>query len=566
MEKILETEIWQKSTYQTFWDKKEKIGLNLNTCLSELIDNSISSFIQNRSCDDNVLNINIKSIYNYDGKRQIIVIDNAFGMNKEELKNAMVVSKDVEIKENSSFNQYGIGLKDSIFWIGDDAKIITKKHNHTYKLTFNPIDKNLRKGSDYFLYDINEIDNDPDIELHGTKIIIDCWKGKNTRYFSKKELNIFKEVDEFLGKKYKNYINGIDGWKLSLRLNYIDRQNNKNGYTHHEITAKNFNSSPLTINTYCPKNKNLDDYINDIKNKIDINNDNPIFNTLLNKFLNKEEIKWTDTILLKKNYDDNSTVGKKMKIYFSLLDSASKEKSGLIISHRKRYIHFPSKEEDKVHGTFSYLKNPRQFQSHDSWLVMELAIEDIEGNENCEYIRPDHNKVKLIFEYDDNEYSERNFKNSISEYFEKNIDEFIKFIITLKNDYWKSQSTEENAKKYYKNGNPESVANTTTTFDQKKGSINFDGENGYKFEVKIIEDETNEQIFICDNLDNEEEKTKYIQINKGSKYIKKDDILSIELLLLYSFLKIKKDDLNQNWIGNENNINNLILKIEKWKK
>lgn len=572
MDKILESGISQQSTFQTFWDKKDKLGLNLNTCLAELIDNSISSFIQNRSKNDNLLEINIKSICHIDGLHQMIIIDNAFGMDQEEIKNAMIISKNIENKKNSSFNQYGIGLKDSIFWIGNDAQIITKKDNKTYKLTFNPLDKYSRKPSDIFRYDIKELIEDFDVYHRGTKILIDCWEKKSSRYFTKQDSKKFIEVCDFLGKKYKNYINGVDGWKLNIKLSYIDKNNQSSSSTFHNhlVEARDFNSSPLTIEKYQPNNKTIEEFIEDLKNKANqkINElgSNSLFSKLFSKFINGEEIRWTDYILLKENFDNPNEIGKKMKVNFSLLDDSCKEKSGLIISHEKRYIHFPTKEEEGIHTAYDYLENNRSFKSHDGWLIMELAIEDIEGNEQCKYIYPDHNKVRLIFSEENEQYSEKVFKKSIQKYFVRNIDNFIEFMISLKNEFKTYQSTKENAKKYYENGNPESIANRTSKYNNENGSINFDGENGYKFEVSIIEDETNDLIFIPENLDKKEEKIKYIQINKGSKYIKKDDILSIELLLLYLFLKIKQDEIGENWIGNESNINNLILEIQKWKK
>ncbi len=90
--------------------------------IAELIDNSISSWEErdiSKKDDELSIIINIDNV-----KREIKTVDNAEGMNKQKLENAIRLHEISEKK--NGLNMFGVGLKNSAFWFAEDL-IITSK-------------------------------------------------------------------------------------------------------------------------------------------------------------------------------------------------------------------------------------------------------------------------------------------------------------------------------------------------------------------------------------------------------------------------------------------------------
>lgn len=540
--------------YSNLWQYKNDQSLNLEICLSELIDNSISSFQKNLDKLENnkILEISLKSISKINGDKQLEIIDNAYGMNKTELEEAIVLYKDTTNKDATSMNQFGIGLKHSIFWIGDNATIYTNNCGKIHKLIFYPIDKYKRSNSTNFETNVIQIDNCPDICNTGTKIIIECHKKSRSWSQSSKDRN--ERICDFLGKKYKNYLLGNCNFKLKINFIFIDEENSTNNFNN-EIKPKEFNDNPLKLSNFIKNETNkkeiycsLDSIFNECKNNENKNYE--IIDYLYKKFINDEEIVWKDKIVIKNNKNERINVEAK----FSLLSDADKYKSGLIIGHNKRYIYFPPSQSKCEYTTYQYCDD-KFIEHRHKWVSFEINLEDISGNEKCEYIKPDQNKTRLIFDdNDDSVYNKNWFDQSIKTYI-KSLLPFIEFVKKVKDKYSSTSNITDIVGKNIKNN--DSVTSQTAKINKEKNELII--EDNYTIIVKFHESEEEDEIVIINDVDDNNKKIR-ATLNLKSKYIKDDLKSSLPLLLLYIFLKEK----NKNYISIENNINNILEKIKKW--
>lgn len=551
----------QELKYSNLWAHRLEPSLNLEVCLSEFIDNSISSFQKNLDKLENnkVLEVTIKSLYKKDGSRQIIVIDNAFGMDQKELEESIVLFKDATNKDPSSMNQFGIGLKSSIFWIGDNAEITSCSLGKTHKLTFYPLNKIERTSSTIFQTRVEECWSDNDIPNNGTKIVIDCIHKKETSYWTSTSFKKNETIKDFLGKKYRNYLKDNNPFKLVIKFLFVNELNSSNN-TIEEIQYKDFNDNPLCLSNFMKnefdRQKALADMDkvyskikNDYKNKKYINN-TEVSDYLYSKFKNDKKLVWEDNIII--NNENNEVI--KIKTKFSLLSEPKLTKSGLIICHNKRYIYFPGKNKDDHYKTYNYYSDEKFIEGHHRWLSFEINLEDIEGNEKCEFIKPDKNKTLLVF--DDREgsvYKKELFESGIVNYI-KQIDLFIKLLLKLNEDLNYTKDANNVTKKSLKN--KDSI--TSKTVD-KIDKSNVKIEDNYIINVKFVEKINDEHII--DVKCSDENKTIDAELNLESKYIKNQDSISLALLLLYTDL----NNRNKNYITKENNILNILEKISKWK-
>lgn len=96
--------------------------------LAELIDNSISSW--EKRGDRGVSEIYKLKIDLYIDKIEgkIVTIDNAEGMEKDELESAIKLHEISD--EKNGLNMFSVGLKNSAFWFSPDLKIQTKTRKH----------------------------------------------------------------------------------------------------------------------------------------------------------------------------------------------------------------------------------------------------------------------------------------------------------------------------------------------------------------------------------------------------------------------------------------------------
>src|SRR5688500_15235009 len=108
---------------------------------AEFIDNSTQSYRNNHSelnnwyeQDGGMLTVQIAYLNSNRKQKGLIEIkDNAFGMNREDLQNAMTLGKKPLIANERS--KYGLGLKTAAFWFGNRWSVATTQKGSTEMLT-----------------------------------------------------------------------------------------------------------------------------------------------------------------------------------------------------------------------------------------------------------------------------------------------------------------------------------------------------------------------------------------------------------------------------------------------
>jgi hypothetical protein len=165
--------------------------------LCELIDNSISSYISNRTKLD-VRGLNIEILIDSRNKenRSLTVTDNANGMDAEVLENAIYFGNPKNLKKSSGLNIYGVGLKQAAFFSGKRLEINSKikeleKPLMTY-IDLNELEKREDKKVIFSITQANDdfIFNDEKIKS-GTKIIISKLRTGRFSFNSKSKKDTF---------------------------------------------------------------------------------------------------------------------------------------------------------------------------------------------------------------------------------------------------------------------------------------------------------------------------------------------------------------------------------------
>lgn len=184
-----------------------KIYENFNNnwwfALAELVDNSIASYERlileypDASIPQLVVDITLS-------QTEVIVRDNAGGIDAKNLRRALQVGTTPE--DLSKLNQYGIGMKTSVFWIGKCVAISTTERNSS-------IERSLR-------LDLTKIQNDHDTvpikkgmalyESHGTTITV----SQLSR--GKPQTSTLTKTQRHLASIYRKY---LETGLLVLRIN-----------------------------------------------------------------------------------------------------------------------------------------------------------------------------------------------------------------------------------------------------------------------------------------------------------------------------------------------------------
>lgn len=108
------------------YNNYEGLSYQLHDALAEFVDNSVDSFTKNKKAlrDAGKDKFEIEIILN-NAKRTVKIQDNAFGMNKDELKLALI--PDRKNPDPNNLGMYGRGLKTAAGWFGKYWSITTKK-------------------------------------------------------------------------------------------------------------------------------------------------------------------------------------------------------------------------------------------------------------------------------------------------------------------------------------------------------------------------------------------------------------------------------------------------------
>lgn len=184
----------------------KRMPQKLERVFAEFIDNSTQSFFDHREelnkiNKKNVCVVNIKW-----NSQEIIIKDNAYGMNHEEFRHALRINAPQESYAVNSRGQYGMGLKQAAAYLGNWYSIESTMFNSSEKY--------------YSYFDINEMEkNNPktvdnnitecSLKDHYTTIVI-----------QKLHMKITTGIDKNLREKLANiYRDDLDEGSLEIYLN-----------------------------------------------------------------------------------------------------------------------------------------------------------------------------------------------------------------------------------------------------------------------------------------------------------------------------------------------------------
>ncbi len=126
-------------------DAYERLSYKAKSAISEFVDNSTGSYFLNKSylrkLDRSfVLHVDIF----YDPSRKTIsIMDNAMGMEKDELYNALRISR--RPQDINGRNEFGMGLKTAASWFSKKWQVITKRADSDYEFSVLVDIENLKK-------------------------------------------------------------------------------------------------------------------------------------------------------------------------------------------------------------------------------------------------------------------------------------------------------------------------------------------------------------------------------------------------------------------------------------
>lgn len=180
--------------------------------ISELIDNSISSWIDdggNETVNGLEITLDIDFKASDENLHKIQVIDNAYGMDENELEIALTLGMKTQEKD-SGLSLFGMGLKQSAFWLGKKLSVITKKENVNGYIAIIDLPKLKRENNQYD--EEYDLDIAPNTMPRGTIIEISNIRNgveRNHKYY-------MNQLPKILGWRYNRYIK--EGLVIKLRF------------------------------------------------------------------------------------------------------------------------------------------------------------------------------------------------------------------------------------------------------------------------------------------------------------------------------------------------------------
>lgn len=210
-----------RATFASLLNYKNEKSSHIHS-LSEFIDNSIASWLKEKSIDqenENVDGLQIDITIEPSGDTQTIQIrDNAGGMDDTELKNA-IQPNNTKGKSDLQINQYGVGLKLATFYLGSGVEIITKKQKkNEYYLILNDIESRKNDEAKFEIEEKNAVHfkkNESGTIIKVLNVYLNPNRFiKKESIFSDKFCNGFGEICNGLGWRYGGLIK--KGMKLSI--------------------------------------------------------------------------------------------------------------------------------------------------------------------------------------------------------------------------------------------------------------------------------------------------------------------------------------------------------------
>lgn len=550
-----------KLKYIDLTNAKEK-NSSIESCLSEFIDNSISSFNEDPSRWHEELNINIVYYWN-NGNPYFEIQDNANGINNEQLDKCMDRYKFVETEKSNSLNQYGIGMKFGIFWLGEDGLILTKqKNNCFYKGDYNVLsindmnaDVKITVSDNLNENDIKYLNQNEFNEFNsGTKIIIKNIHNTTERKITTEKIN---QIKNFLGYRFSNYLSKNTN-ENKFKLNILLKICNKNGVESYIIKPESiFQKQEKTFSI--SKFVNDPTIINSLKNeKIEKYKNHKYFNFFepyLNDLFNDKKMEYL-------NYEIefiNSKNQIKFPIKWKIMNEANSELSGICIKHKNRYIQHPTFNKNSIIKLFPWCDNDRSFD-YKKWLHAEIDISELPYNENIQFIKPDEHKISLKDvilnnDEDDNGINLSNLKLSFSQFLNK-IYPILEIIVELKSNKDEYKKKENENKKDIKEIEDFGlIEKNVITTKENIISLNLANE---KIEIHTINDE-GDWILRKKDID-----SNIYLFNEQSKLISKNSTTSKILIYFIFYVEQYIKNKNNNYeTKNLDSVNTLINRIIK---
>ncbi|MDE5545453.1 MAG: ATP-binding protein [Malacoplasma sp.] len=283
--------------------------------LAEFIDNSISSWIQTKDREDDVNGLKISIIYDYSdsSNKTMTIIDNANGMDADELVNSLQPS-DTKGKSDLKYNQYGVGMKLGIFWNGEDTEIYSKKNGIEYYTELKTSKHNLDEAVS--VESIKSFQNVVPYEESGTTIKIE--KVYSNRVLKQGD---FESIVGALGWRYRQLLANQEEGTPGMEIWLIQKNSDKKAQ-HKEELVKPFFVKPFTLESFVEKRKkenNFDnirfqrEYLENIDNLMQENSENRLLLEFCQKLKNNRPLESTIDIFWKK-------LGKYAKLKFGIIN------------------------------------------------------------------------------------------------------------------------------------------------------------------------------------------------------------------------------------------------------
>lgn len=200
--------------------------------IAELIDNSISSWKDNNKKEKLEIFIIID-----EQEKEIIVDDNAWGMDEAGLEDSMRLNKE---KAGNSLNMFGVGMKNAAFWFGSDIYVETCNGNGSWKTEISTSKiEDLNQTIQWQVVPITR-------KNRGTRV-------KISNVYDDKRMSdlVFEQMVQVLQMKYQNYLS--EGVDIT-----IDIYKN-NGSSKHRVLSK------IKIKAQTIPESKKDDFINALK-------------------------------------------------------------------------------------------------------------------------------------------------------------------------------------------------------------------------------------------------------------------------------------------------------------
>ncbi len=521
--------------------------------LSELIDNSISSYKSKSENNGDVKNLKITITIHTAKNRTnswLEIWDNASGMDGNTLDASIKPGHQNQRKQDSPINVYGLGLKQSSFFLGNCLSIMTKESKKEFynsvKIDLKELDKNNNSEIDYEVNNNNSITSDDapeqfkNFNCSGTIIrISDINKSRLTKS------TITSDIPNLLSIKYIKYLES----GMKIKIIYKDKnkeiynedisnkeiklvENFSTWYTHH--MKNNANRNPKYGNT---KEEVMNKLISIIKKAKILNKNSEDKENYNYDFINKLkdekdlifdcEAVYTDSETLKK-YTIKGKIGilKKYKNNDNKIRTGWSQYNGLTIYQENRAINFPVNAKHNKSPSVPIQEFKSNTGSVDNHLVRLFGHINIDGwcllDQENDIIKLNSNK--LGFEFCELK-SKKNFDDMIT-IFKSKYSKIIKILhdfqnsSILKTGNINSDNDKDNKK--LSNSIKQSTNFTNLTI-KNTGEISFD------IDIKNLQQKLEFKIILCQDL----EPSKTIDTKLESK---EDRILlTIELNINHNF-------------------------------